>query len=98
MNRREFCIKYAKEKHITQAEAVKTCRSVLNFLARSIIEEDKVQLANLGVFKKKMTKARNLVNVNDGSIITLPEKEKIVFKAADNIQDAYNDCEEDFDD
>ena len=85
MNRREFYLAYARENHTSQRYAKQVCSSVLDTLGRCIVNEDRVYIIGLGTFKKKKLKPRKVGNLHGEGAITIPEKEKIVFEASENI-------------
>lgn len=86
MNRKEFCIAFAREMGISIEKANRMCKPVLGFLAKKIYEEDRVYITGLGTFKKKIFSARRVGNIKGGTeAMEIPPTEKITFLPAASI-------------
>ena len=85
MNRKEFCVAFAREMGISIEKANRMCRPVFNFLAKKICEEDRVYITGLGTFKKKIFSARRVGNINGSGSMEIPATEKITFLPAASI-------------
>lgn len=89
MNRHEFSLYYAKKNKVSQAKAKIICESVFDLLSEVIVEEDRVCIAGLGTFKKKVRKPGKIGNIHsNGETVDVPEFTKLVFEPTVGIKDA----------
>ena len=97
MNREEFCRAYAEEYGTTLKYAREACSTAFDFLARKILEEDRVYILGLGTFKRQQTAPHRIWNVNKKEYTVTPGSEKVVFKPSVNMGMGKDTEEEDFD-
>lgn len=80
MTRSEFSLAYAKKMGISNRKAKIICESVMEFLADTIKEEDRIVFEGFGTFKKRVTTPRRIGDLFTGEIKTLPSKTKMYFE------------------
>lgn len=78
----ELVDKVAANLDVTKVDARKMVDTVLANISDLTAEGDKLTIRGFGTFANKTTKAREGRNPQDGSVIQIPAKTKLTFKAA----------------
>lgn len=86
MKRKELIDEVAKRAEVSKTDAAKYINAVLGAIADNLTEGDnEIALPDFGRFFVKHVVARQGQNPQTGEKITIEARDKIVFKASDNI-------------
>lgn len=92
MTKAELIRALSEANHITQKDATKHVRFVLAALQKALVEGDKVEFRNFGVFSvrtRRARKGRNPQNIAAGTF-DIPERRVVKFRAGGRLSDALN--------
>ena len=81
MTKREIVMKIAEETNIKQIDVRKVVQQTLDIIAESVINGNKVELRNFGVFKLKQRKPKLGRNPRTGVAVQVPARKVAIFKA-----------------
>ncbi|MGI6242650.1 MAG: HU family DNA-binding protein [Prevotella sp.] len=86
MNRTQLINALAKKTDISKAQAAKYVNTMLGIIADNLCEGDhELAIPDFGRFSVKHVAERQGVNPATGERITIEARDKVVFKASDNI-------------
>lgn len=80
MTKRDLVIKIAEETGIKQMIVKEVVHKVFDNLCESLVNEEKIEIRNFGVFKVKTRKARVGRNPRTNIAVPVPERKVVVFK------------------
>ena len=80
MTKRDIVIKISEELGVTQVVVAKVVDKLLHHVCDSVLNGEKVELRNFGVFKQKSRKARLGRNPKTGKEIPIPARKVVLFK------------------
>ena len=86
--KKEIVVAVAEKLEITQLAAKEVVHSVLETIARTLIDERRIELRNFGVFEVKVRAARNARNPKTGIKVKTKEKNVATFKAGKTLAEA----------
>ena len=86
MNRTQLIAAVAERADLTKSDAAKSVNAVLGVIADNLTEGDhELALPDFGRFSVKQVPERQGINPQTGEKITIEAREKVVFKASDNM-------------
>ena len=80
MTRREIAQSIAGDLGLTQLQARQVVQKVFDAILDTLVEEDRVELRNFGIFQVKRRGPRKARNPRTGEKILVPEKCVVTFK------------------
>lgn len=80
MKKKEFAKGFAEKHDITQDEARNICYAVFDYLAEMLDTGEDIYIYNLGTFKHKVRKAKNVRHPKTGEMTIVPERTEITFQ------------------
>lgn len=86
MNKNELVRKISENKTITIKEATKYVNAVLGAIGDALDEKETVVIPDFGKFSIRIIPEHEGVNPNTLEKITIPQKERVVFKAYKRIK------------
>ncbi len=81
MTKKEIALVIADETGIKQIDVKKVIQKTLDHIIGSLAKGETVELRNFGVFKVKSRKPRIGRNPKTGTIVPIPERKVVSFKA-----------------
>jgi nucleoid DNA-binding protein len=72
---------------VTQKTAKETLRAMIETILEHLEKGDDVRINNLGTFKVRLRAGGERRNPRTGEMLTIPDKNRIVFKAASSAQE-----------
>lgn len=90
MNKTELIAAVAEKAEIKKTEAEKAVNAVITAITDAMVEGDKVQLVGFGTFEVRERAAREGMNPQTKSKITIPASKVPAFKAGKSLKDAVN--------
>ena len=86
MNRTQLIAAVAERAELTKSDAAKYVNAMLGVIADNLTECDhELALPDFGRFSVKQVPERQGINPQTGEKITIEAREKVVFKASDNM-------------
>lgn len=89
----KFIRGFAAKNNISLANSDEVCRSVINYLAEVVNENDYICLTGFGTFRAKMRPPREVKHPATGEVIMIGERREILFKLSPKVTNAENDKE-----
>ena len=86
--KKEIVVAVAEKLEITQLEAKEIVQSVLDCIAKTLVDERRIELRNFGVFEVKKRAARNARNPKTGASVKVKERHVATFKAGKTLTEA----------
>ena len=80
MTKRDIVLKIESESLLKQQDVKKVVHRVFDIITEALINEDKIEIRNFGVFKVKTRKARIGRNPRANTEVPVPERKVVTFK------------------
>lgn len=80
----------AQETGLTQDQALQATNTLLKLMSQTLIQNERLELRNFGIFEIKHQKPRKLKHPKTGQPITVPSQKIVRFKAAKNLKKSLN--------
>ncbi|MFH1856970.1 MAG: HU family DNA-binding protein [Candidatus Omnitrophota bacterium] len=80
MTKKDIVLKISEETGIKQIDVKKVVQRTLDIITEALLEGQKIELRNFGVFKIKFRKGRTGRNPRTGDVVPVPPKSVVVFK------------------
>ncbi|MFH1655483.1 MAG: HU family DNA-binding protein [Candidatus Omnitrophota bacterium] len=80
MTKKDIVLKIADDTGIKQVEVKKVVQKTFDTIVESLVQLNKVELRNFGVFKIKERRARTGRNPRTGEVVPVPPRKVVVFK------------------
>ncbi len=90
MNKTELIAAVAEQADLKKTEAEKAVNAVITAITDAMVEGDKVQLVGFGTFEVRERAAREGMNPQTKTKITIPASKVPAFKAGKSLKDAVN--------
>ena len=81
MTKKDIVLKIAQQTHIKQVVVKKVVQQFLDEIVKALVEGNRVELRNFGIFKVKSRKGRTGRNPRTGEAVAVDPKKVAVFKA-----------------
>ena len=81
MTKKEIVLKIAEETGLKQVDVKKVVQKTLDGITATLAKGETVELRNFGVFKVRSRKPRVGRNPRTGTIVPIPERKVVSFKA-----------------
>ena len=81
MTKKDIVLKITDATGIKQVDVKKIVQKTFDVIVDSLIQGDKVELRNFGVFKVKQRRSRTGRNPRTNQVIPVPPRKVVVFKA-----------------
>ncbi|WP_068268686.1 HU family DNA-binding protein [Caviibacter abscessus] len=88
MSKKEFIEAFAAKSGENKKRSEELLNHFLNLIEENLLEDRDVQFVGWGSFSTKIKEARNGRNPKDGSVISIPAKKIVKFKAGKKLADA----------
>ncbi len=76
----------AKKTGLSQKKAREVINAFLEEMIAQVNSGESVRIAGLGIFERRVQKARKVRNPRTGKMMNVPQKKKLVFKPSANIK------------
>ena len=86
MNNKIFIKRLSEKTGLTQKQVASLSEKVFETICRRVNDGDSVMVSNFGTFEVKKQEKRTIVNPGTRQRMVVPEKLKMVFKAATNLK------------
>ncbi|MBM3248681.1 MAG: integration host factor subunit beta [Candidatus Omnitrophica bacterium] len=80
MTKKDIVLKISDETGIKQIDVKKVVQKTFDAIVDSLVQFNKVELRNFGVFKIKERRARTGRNPRTGDVVPVPPRKVVVFK------------------
>ena len=80
MTRREIAQTIAQDLDLSQVQAKQVVQKVFDAILDTLVEEERVELRNFGIFQVKRRGPRKARNPRTGEKVLVPEKRVVTFK------------------
>lgn len=80
MTKKDIVLKIAEETDVKQTDVKKIVQKTFDKILESLVQGQRVELRNFGVFKVKSRKGRTGRNPRTGDVVPVPPKRVAVFK------------------
>lgn len=81
MTKKDIVLKIAEETDLKQTDVKKVVQRTLDCIIAALNKDETVELRNFGVFKVKSRKPRVGRNPKTGTVVAIPERKVVSFKA-----------------
>ncbi len=88
MNKSELVSKVAESAGLTKVAAEKAMKSVLDVIARALVNDESVTLVGFGSFSVTTRAARTVRNPRTGKEMQVAEKKAVRFKVGKNLKES----------
>ena len=86
MTRKKIAQSIAQDLGLTQLEAETVVQKVFDAILDTLVEEERVELRNFGIFQVKRRGPRKARNPRTGEKVFVPEKRVVTFKPGHGMQ------------
>jgi nucleoid DNA-binding protein len=86
--KRDIVRSISEKLNLTQMQTKAIVQSVFDCLLETLVEDERIELRNFGVFEVKKRKARKARNPKTGDVVCVKEKNVVVFKSGKALEDA----------
>lgn len=80
MNKYELVSKIAKHSGLTHDQVRKCLTGLLKVIKETLIQEEKISIRGLGIFRLENTKVRKGYNIQTGETVDIPSRKIVRFK------------------
>jgi nucleoid DNA-binding protein len=88
MTKKEIVRSISDRLNLTQLKAKEVVQGVFDCVAETLVDEERVELRNFGVFEVRKRAARKARNPRTGDEVHVKEKHVVVFKAGKALEEA----------
>ncbi|MCL2006122.1 MAG: integration host factor subunit beta [Planctomycetaceae bacterium] len=88
MTKKEIVRAISEKLNMTQLKTKDIVQSVFDSIVETLVEENRIELRNFGVFEVRKRAARKARNPKTGDEVMVQEKYVVVFKAGKALEDA----------
>ena len=88
MTKKEIVRSISDRLNVTQLKAKDLVQCVFDCIAETLVDEERIELRNFGVFEVRKRAARKARNPRTGDEVQVKEKHVVVFKAGKALEDA----------
>ncbi|MFC1597239.1 HU family DNA-binding protein [Planctomycetota bacterium] len=86
VSRREIAQSIGQDLGLTQVQAKQVVQKVFDAILETLVEEERVELRNFGIFQVKRRRPRKARNPKTGETVFVPEKCVVTFKPGQAMQ------------
>ena len=90
MNQKQLIAEMAVKAGVTEKVAAAVLKAFVGAVAKSMDDGLRVSVAGLGVFKRRLVKARAGVNPRNGRPVVIPAKKAVRLQIAPSLKDFIN--------
>ena len=94
MTKKEIVKTIAEDLGLTQLKVKEIVQRTFDSIIDTLVEEERIELRNFGVFEVKKRKARKARNPRTGEKVSVPEKFVVTFKPGKEMEERVHELEE----
>jgi nucleoid DNA-binding protein len=91
MTKKEIVRSISEKLNLTQLKTKDIVQNVFDCIAETLVEENRIELRNFGVFEVRKRAARKARNPRTGDEVMVKEKYVVVFKSGKALEDALQE-------
>jgi nucleoid DNA-binding protein len=91
MTKKELVRTISEKLSLTQLATQNIVQNVLDHIAETLVEENRIELRNFGVFEVRRRAARKARNPRTGDAVNVKEKRVVAFKSGKSLEDALQE-------
>lgn len=94
MTKKEIVKTIAEDLGLTQLKVKEIVQRTFDSIIDTLVEDERIELRNFGVFEVKKRKARKARNPRTGEKVSVPEKFVVTFKPGKEMEERVHELEE----